>query len=220
MAVRATMTDLITRLRTLIGDPSGPNQLFDSQMIQDYLDSHRQDVRYEPLTVAPTIVNNAFSGGNAVTIYADFYSKYGWWEGDVVLQGNTSGQSWVVLTPLVSDLIVGHWQFETNVFATGTAPGQYPPVVAVGKIYDRFAAAAELLDMKIASLATTTYNFATDGQSFQRGSIITTLQALALTYRRKSWPRVAKMTRDDTFDLSAGSRRLMDGSDAVKADIS
>ena len=62
----------------------------------------RDDVRYEMLTAAPTIVNSTGTGNVASTFWADYYSQFQWWESDVTLLGNTSptGPVWVVLTPL------------------------------------------------------------------------------------------------------------------------
>ena len=46
MAVRASMSDLITRVRVLIGDTqAAPNQQFDDQTVQDILDLSRVNVR-------------------------------------------------------------------------------------------------------------------------------------------------------------------------------
>src|SRR2546423_13039350 len=113
MPLRSTMTDLISLVRTMIADPTGSSPQFSDQQIQDRLDASRDDIRYEALTIAPSIVNAASTGNQPSVIFADYYSKYQWWEADVVLQGNNTSTSaaWVVLTPVASDYIVGHWQF-------------------------------------------------------------------------------------------------------------
>ena len=67
--------------------PAGSNQQFADQDVQDRLDASRDDIRYEPLTIAPSIVNTASTNNVPETIFADYYSKYKWWESDVVLQG-------------------------------------------------------------------------------------------------------------------------------------
>jgi len=124
MPIRNTMAQLIARIRLMINDPPGGSQQFDDQQIQDTLDESRDDLRYEGEIIAPSIVNNALTNNQPSTIFADYYSKYGWWEQDVVLQAYSNGAAWAVVTPVVSDYIVGHWQFETNVFTTGTSvPG-------------------------------------------------------------------------------------------------
>src|SRR4051812_39818446 len=106
MPVRSTMSDLITTTRRMIADPSGSSQQFSDQEIQDRLDDARDDIRYEMLDIAPTILNAASTNSVPETIYADYYSAYKWWEADVVLQGQDSNANpWKVLTPTTSDLI-------------------------------------------------------------------------------------------------------------------
>lgn len=217
MAVRATMGQLISRVRLLIGDPAGTSQQFADQDIQDTLDESRDDLRYEGEVIAPSIVNNALTGNQAQTIFADYYSKYSWWEQDVVLQGYFNGAAWVVVTPVAADYITGHWQFETNVFTSGTSvPGQLPPVFATGKVYDPYCAAADLLDFWAATL-TSAYDFVVDGQSLHRSQLMQMKQKLALVYRRKAKPRTAKMVRSDIMpDLDTRRMRLLDSQDLVK----
>src|SRR6267154_1099796 len=153
MAVRATLAAQIARVRLLISDPAGASQQFDDQTIQDTLDEHRDDIRYEGMTIAPSIVNTASTNNQASTIFADYYSRYTWWEADAVLQGQgPTGAAWIVLTPLASDYITGHWQFELTPFVNGTVPGQLPPVFITGKIFDIYGAAADLLEYWAATL--------------------------------------------------------------------
>lgn len=216
MAVRSTMSDLITLVRLMINDPSGPNQQFSDQQVQDRLDTGRDDIRYESLTIAPSIVNNSNTAGQAQTIFADYYSRYQWWEADITLQAYYNGQAWVVVTPVASDLIVGHWQFETDVFNTGTVPGQLPPVFATGKIYDPYRAAADLLDFWAATVMTA-YDFTADGQTLKRSQLMTMKLQMAQVYRSQAKPRKAKITRGD-LQAPIGTRRmrLLDADDQVK----
>jgi hypothetical protein len=192
MAVRSSMAQLIARTRLLIGDPvSGSSQFLD-QDLQDSLDETRDDVRYEMLTAAPTIVNSAGTGNVASTFWADYYSRFQWWESDVVLLGNTSpvGPPWVVLTPLSSDYITGHWMFDSlTPFTTGTIPGQFPPVFAVGKVYDLNRACANLLDIW-AGTVTRAYTFTSDGQQFQREQMYQMMQKQAKAFRAKAKPLI------------------------------
>ena len=201
MAVRSSMADLIARIRVMIADPTSTTMLFQDQDIQDKLDEHRDDVRYLQLTMTPSIVNAASTNNQPSMIFADYYSVgFEWWESDVTLQGNTiNGKAWAVLNPLGSDYIVGHFQFELTPFTNGTVPGQYPPVFITGKIYDRYAAAADLLDFKIMSLAATTYDFSSDGQSFRRSQIIDNMSKIATGYRMRAKPKTAKFTRGDVM---------------------
>lgn len=188
----------------MINDPSGASQQFDDQTIQDKLDELRQDVWYEPLKMAPAIVNAASTNNVPSMIFADYYSVFPWWEADVVLQGNSTSThaAWVVLTPVMSDLIVGHWSFETStlasLFSSGTFPGQYPPVWATGKIFDLNLAAAELLDFWAAALAGA-YDITVDGQTLRRSQLMAAKMTLANQYRRKAQPRIARTVRSDVM---------------------
>lgn len=215
MSVRSTMSDLISRVSIMIGDPT--NAQFSQQQVQDYLDDHRDDIRYEGLAIAPSIVNIASTANSASTIFADYYSKYQWWEQDIVLQGQGStGLPWIVLTPVASDYIVGHWQFETSVFTTGTVPGQLPPVFATGKIYDPYAAAADLLEFW-AAVYTTSYDATVDGQTLRRSQIMIAKLNLAARYRQRAKPLVAKQSRHDVMSpISTRRMRLLDSDDIVK----
>lgn len=216
MAVRTTMAQIIARTRLMIGDPASPTQQFQDQDIQDTLDQSRDDLRYEGELIAPSIVNTASTGNQAATIFADYYSKYQWWEQDVVLQGYFNGAAWVVLTPVALDYIVGRWQFEINVFTTGTVPGQLPPVFATGKVYDLNCAAADLLEMWAATLAGA-YNISVNGQSLQRSQLMTAKLTMAGYFRRLAKPKLAMLRRNDiTPDLGTRRMRLLDATDLVK----
>lgn len=217
--VRSTMADLITRCRLMIADPAGTAQQFDDGSIQQTMDEYRDDIRYESLKIAPSIVNTASTGNQASTIFANYYSHYQWWEADVVLQGigppPTSG-AWIVLTPLASDYIVGRWQFELNEFVSGTVPGQLPPVFATGKVYDLNATAADLLEFWAAFLSAA-YNVSVDGQSLQRSQLMTAKLTLAAQYRRKARMRTVPMLRDDILaPISSKRMRLLDEGDSAK----
>ncbi|MCX7670395.1 MAG: hypothetical protein N2439_10020, partial [Anaerolineae bacterium] len=125
MAVRATMADLITRIRLLINDPAGASQVFTDQQVQDALDRHRTEVRYLTLTAAETITAGAVD-------YLDYYADVGDWEADEALYDG----AYALLTPSAADRLTGHWTF---------AASQPPPVLITGKHYDVYAAAADLL---------------------------------------------------------------------------
>ena len=212
MTVRSTMSDLITLVRNMIYDVNVTPQ-FTDQIIQDRLDSSRTDVRYEPLTIAPTIINIPSTGNIASVIYADYYSRWHWWESDVILQGNntSTGAAWIVLNPLASDFIVGHFQFELTPFVNGTVPGQYPPVFAVGKIYDPYMASAQLLEFWAASLACN-FDFSSDGQSFRKSQLMQNKLTLAQTYKRQAKGQIGKMVRSDVNrPIDAREVRLLDG---------
>lgn len=218
MPVRSTMSQLIARVRLMIFDPASASQFFQDQDIQDTLDEGRDDIRYEPLAVAPTIVNTASTGNQAATIFINYFSKYEWWEQDVVLQGYVNGQAWVVAPAVQSDFITGRFWFETasTEFTAPTVPGQLPPVFATGKVFDPFWSAADLLEFWAASLSAA-YNISVDGQSLQRSQLMTAKLTLADQYRRRAKPRMAKMTRTDvTPEMSSRKMRLLDSDDVVR----
>lgn len=218
---RSTMLDLITLVRRMIADPWGsPQQFFTDDEVQARLDFYRSDIRYEGLIIAPSIVNTTGTSNTPQTIFADYYSKYGFWESDIVLQGtNTNtGAAWIVLTPVASELLVeqAHFQFELNVFTSGTVPGQYPPVFATGKIFDHNAAAADLLEEWAASLAGA-YDVTVDGQTLRRSQLMQAKLTLAQMYRKRAKAQTTKMVREDVrAPLSTKRVRLLDGNDVVK----
>jgi hypothetical protein len=216
--LRSTMADLIVEVRTMIADTAGASQQFSDLEVQFRLDESRDDVRYESLQIAPSIVNTASTNNQASTIFADYYSQYQWWESDAVLQGvNTStGAAWVVLTPLESNYIVGHFRFELNVFTSGTVPGQYPPCFITGKVYDCNAAAADLLEFWAATL-TGSYDVTVDGQSLRRSQMMQAKLTMAQYFRRQAKPKVAKLTRSDVMpEISSTRMRLLDAEGTVK----
>jgi hypothetical protein len=218
MPVRSSMSQILTRVRFMIQDPAGGSQFFADQDLQDTLDDYREDIRYEALQIAPTILNAASTSNQAATIFADYYSKYQWWESDVVLQGvNVStNAAWIVLTPTTSDYITGHWTFESNIFTSGTAPGQYPPVFATGKVFDLYLAAAELLQFWAASFSAA-YDISVDGQNLRRSQLMTAKITLAEQYLMKAKPRRAKLTRPDVNpEINARRQRLLDSTDPVR----
>lgn len=214
--LRASMADLITEVRTMINDPSGASQQFSDLDVQIRLDRYRDDIRYEALQIAPSIVNAASTNNVAQTIFADYYSAYGWWENDVTLQGNniTTGAAWILLTPVSSDYVAGHWTFEANIFTAGTAPGQYPPVFATGKIYDLNAAAADLLEMW-AITKVGKFDATVDGQTLRRSQLYTQLKDAANLYRRQARPRIAHLVRSD-IAYETEVQRLFSSGDVIK----
>lgn len=202
----------------MIADPAGSNQQFQDQDIQDTLDFYREDVRFESLMIAPSIVNIANTSYSASIIYADYYSKFQWWEQDITIQGQgATNLPWVVLNPAGSDYITGHFQFELTPWANGTVPGQVPPVFATGKTFDVYAAAVELLEMWSATLLAA-YDITVDGQTLRRSQLSTQKLAFADIYRRKIKPRTAKMIRNDINDMTGARRmRLLDSDDIMKS---
>ncbi len=218
MPVRSTMMDLISLVRTMISDPVGANQQFSDQQIQDRLDANRDDIRYENLMLAPSIVNTASTNNIAAYIFADYFSKYGYWEADYVLQGYQNAAYWKVITPVGSELLLdeAHFQFELTPFVNGTVPGQLPPIFATGKIYDVYSASADLLEFWAATYARR-FDFTSDAQSFRVTQARDGLLLMAKNYRASAKPKVAKMNRRDVLaPLSTRRVRLLDNDDEIK----
>lgn len=177
LPVRPTMSDLITRVRRLVGDPTGAAQTFDDQTVQNALDHYRMDYRYEALRGVQT-----FSGSSI--LYLDYYAAGGDWEADATLwQFRTTA-----VTPTTADYQVGHW-----VFAVTTLP----PVYLIGKQYDPYGAATELIDQRMA-MAAMQFNFNSDGQSFQLSQIFAQLQKMKDMFKANMRLGSVSMYRSDT----------------------
>jgi hypothetical protein len=177
MAVRATMAELISRLRTLIGDPAGASQTFDDQTLQDYLDRRQTAVRFAPLRAEGS------PRPDGTVDYLDYYADVGDWEADEALYDG----SYNVLTPDAADRLTGHWAFETS---------REPPVCIVGKFYDVYAAAADVLEAW-AAREKLSFDFEMDGQGFKRSQKVAALLQVAREYRRQQRPMSVAMVRAD-----------------------
>lgn len=192
------MAAIISRVRQLVGDVTTP-QDFTDQDVQDVCDAYRADIRYELLAPAPDIQPGQNGATTANFVWAAYFSDFQHWEDDVVLQGlNVStGQAWVLLTPTVSEPIVGRWTFAVTLPSIATPPAQYPPVWATGKVYDLYAIAAMLLRRRIGLRSLTMFDFASDGQSFKVGSVLDRWERLAASYLSMSWNRSVDLVRTD-----------------------
>jgi len=178
------MAALISRVRLLINDPAGASQQFADQDIQDVLDEAREDVRYVALAPAPTYSGSTIS-------YLDYYADLGSWEDDIVLKQYRI----ITVTPSASENIVGHWTFAVTTL---------PPVFAVGKLYDVYRGAADLLE-RLSARYMLKYNVVADGQNLQRSQMAMAIQQLARTYRMQQRARTIQVTRSD-LEASASQR--------------
>lgn len=176
MTARATMATLIARVRRLIHDPSGVEEVWTDEEIQEWLDAHRLDVAMLPLEPIWSIV-----GGAVMTL--DYIAPYGHWEADALLSDAAGAE----LTPASADLLVGRWTFAAHT----------PQVYLTGKSYDPYAAAADALEARAAQVALA-YDFSADGASFQRSQQGEALLRLARQYRGRSRPIVVRLAREDT----------------------
>lgn len=176
MPVRSTMAALIYRVRLLINDSAGQTQTFTDQDIQDVMDQTRQNLRYLVLAPAPTYTGSTIN-------YFDYYADVTDWEDDVTFW------QWRInsVTPATSENIAAHW-----VFAQTTLP----PVYLIGKTYDVYRSAADLLE-RWAAKWVLSYNISVDGQNLQRSQAAVALQNLAHTYRMKQRAREISLTRTD-----------------------
>lgn len=166
MAVRNSMAALITRMRSMIGDPAGGSQTFEDDDIQDALDARRTDVVEAQLRTQPSF------DSPSLVVFSDFFAPRRFWEDSVVLH---NGQG-VVLTPTTADLVAGHWTF------TG---GTAIPVYVTGSFYDVFGSAQALCEEWAAKVARE-FDFGTDQQQFDRTGKREGLLAVAREYARKA----------------------------------
>lgn len=169
MTVRASMSDLITRTRLMIGDPTGSSSVFMDQEVQDVLDERRTDIVEAQLSFRPTTVT-----GGPVVQYRDYWAPFGSWEDSVSLMDATIS----IVTPDTADLIRGHWAFSA---------GHLPPIFISGSFYDLYGSAASLLE-RWAAKVTQEFDFTVDNQQFRRSQKQRGLEQLALAYRRFSIP--------------------------------
>ena len=184
MAVRSTMVALISRVRTLINDPTGPAQTFDDETIQGVMDESRSDVRNLALKETPT-----FSGSTIQ--YLDYFSDLGGWEDGYALKQYLI----TPVTPAILEPIAGHWQF---------AESTLPPIYISGSLHDVYRAAADLLE-RLAAQWVLRYNMTVDGQSLQRGNVTAALQNLAHTYRLKQRTGSIRVSRSDVRSPSTAT---------------
>ena len=173
---RATMADLIARVRQMVGDTDAGAYTFDDDAVQAALDAHRFAAEY----VALQPVAEYQPGGEAV--YKTYRAPMGWWEADATLVDG----GYNPLAPDAADLMNGEWTFSA---------GQAPPVFIRGHYYDLYAAAADLLEEWAARLARA-YDFGTDGDRFARSQMAASLREQASRYRARAWAVAAEVISD------------------------
>ena len=172
MTVRSGMASLITRARSMIGDPSGVDAVFTDQEIQDQLDLHG----FEEHNLA--LIGLTESTGQTLI----WKSKLQNWDDDVVLMD----AKYAVLTPTTADYLTGRWTFavsQTMVYLSGWH-------------YDFYGACADLLETWAAKAATE-YDFTDLGQTFRRGQKTEALRSLAAIFRRRQMIRSVPQVRSD-----------------------
>lgn len=176
MAARATLAELVTEVRRMVGDKTEP-YTFDDDDIRAALDARRDDVSMMELRPAATI-----APGGAV-VYLDYFAPYGAWEQGETLQG----PGFAVLTPLTAERMIGVWHFAEN---------QYAPVFLTGRAYDLAAVAADLLEVKLQRIGDG-FDFSVDGLSVNRGGQSAALQQSIAKFRGRQRVQTIKMMRGD-----------------------
>jgi len=181
MSYRTTCAGLVTRLRDLISDPvvptGGRKPVFSNDQLQTALDRRRQVVRY--LSLDPEEFR--LPGGGVA--YLDYYAGLGDWEADAKLYDSAYNE----LTPAASDLETGHWTFASDTL---------PPVYLIGKTYDLYAAAADVLE-KWAAAKKLEFTFGPGSGQFVRSQQHAMILTTAAQYRAQQRPEIAHLTRSD-----------------------
>ncbi len=183
MAVRGSMSELILRVRDLIGDnpANQANRVWTDQQIQDALDRERTDIAVSDFRE----LAGRYSTPAGIFTWTDYYDPSGWgdWEADATVYSGALVQ----ITPLTSDFLVGHWTF-TN---------QPPPVFVKGQTYD-VAGAARAIVLRWYALVATVFDFSVmRGTSFSVSQKREGLQMLADQLATEMRVRSAKLVRRD-----------------------
>ncbi len=177
---RASLAQLITRVRFLIVDPAGASQQFADDDIQDTLDLRRQEMRFVPLRPMPTFYPGA------VVLFLDYYSDAQCWEQDIVLQDTAFNT--INSTVTLFEYLVGHFQFASQPDGIG--------VRATGKVFDLYGAAADLCEAWAEALSLQ-FDFGTDKQKFTVSQKFQNKLALAEKYRALAWAQVGRQVQAD-----------------------
>ena len=184
------MVDLITRVRGLIGDPSGASQHFTDDQIQAALDNRRREIVELPLDA---VVSRDVDGDE---VYLRWVADRSPWETDAVV---LDADRVPVTSGVTADEMHGVWTFAASQDA----------VYVSGTIFDVYGASADLLDeWAIAGAASglasggAVVEWETDGQRVKRagansGAVTEERRALATNYRNLSWPTSIDFTRSD-----------------------
>lgn len=175
---RASMIQLIERIRLLIKDPVSDSPMFSDDEIEATLDMNREDI--PPMELTP----REQYGSGGVVIYKDYYAGIGAWEGDYVLQDG----NWDTITSALAEPLIGVWHF---------AEHRDMPVYVSGKVYDLYAAAADMLEMKLAKVVDD-FDFSSAGASFSRSQRSRMIQMTIDKYRAQARPGHASLMRSDT----------------------
>ena len=166
-------------MRDDIFDPSGASAHFTDDQIQAAFDNpnRKMFVRYELQVRAETIA----SGG--ARQFKDFFSVYGFWESDALIQNST----WNTITPDTTDFINGHWQFTST---------QTLPLWVSGQRYNFYGVAADLC-RKWAAALSNDYDFSNNSTKYARSQKMTMKLNMAKEFDARAEPTITSMNRSD-----------------------
>lgn len=176
---RSTMAALIAELRGLVAAGSaeytlGTANFWDDDQLQLVLDRHYLRVDRAPLTAVPT-----YSGGTAV--YQEYRSGYARMEATLggtalfIVEDGTGADQGTALWS--ADYGRGVITFGSNTLGTA--------YYLSARAYDIYGAAAEVLDMWSARLATE-FDFSAPGHSYKRSQKYAHIKDLARQYRSQA----------------------------------
>lgn len=175
---RASMTDLITRTRSLIGDVSETSPTFTDDEIESSLDARRLDFPIAMLEPRDTIL------ASGAVEYREYFAEGGEWESNVTLQGS----GYETLTPDEAYPMQGRWIFDP--------PIQTGVVYIRGTRYDVNGAAADLAEMWLARVALE-FDYSRGSRSYSRSQKRAGLEALIKVLRTRQWLTVGEQVRTD-----------------------
>lgn len=168
MAVRSSMAYIITFVRELINDPSGPDQKFTDQQIQDRLDLKRLDLYGDPLKPADTL------NSDGTVAWKQWWARLPFWETDYFIQ-TMSGPT---TAPDSAEPLIGKFVYLTS---------QTQPLIITGKVYNVYGVAASLLITWIAEIRSQIQMWTADGTTIQRVGQVKNMQDLAAKYSAMAW---------------------------------
>lgn len=184
MAARATMAALITRLRLMVGDTAGASQVFSDQEMQDALDMHCEDWRYQGCEPLPTYSG---TGIQYLTWLAEDNDdeEIRFWETDAIL----CDANYNTLTPSASDFMAGRFTFTEH----------HDSVLITGKSYEMTEAAGEIIQAWMGKVKFE-YDLTADGNSLKRSQKLEHLKQLAQQYGVAGYGvGFSTLTRQDAF---------------------
>lgn len=192
MSARSTLLPIILKLRTLLGDPAGPNQRWSNEDLQVFLDAPERRANVNFYTLSP--VGNFTASVTVETLV--YQAPCGDWEAGATLYDSKN----VLLSPSEADYSQGRW-----IFTTDTPE----PVTIVGRCFDMYGAAADALRAR-ASVMSEDFDFKADNQAFNLSQKYKQLKAQAEEYEMRSrrWPGLQMAGRGG--EISTGKMNATD----------